>query len=133
MAVVLLVSAAVAKAQPHLLFHAPFDGHAKAICAGGEMAGEAATGLAYAPGKVSQAWQARAGATCTFPSAGLFTGDEGTFECWVQPSWEINDGKKHYLLADDSRFVKIYKHSDGRLYVQVRLLGEPDTWISAGG
>ncbi|MBM4044986.1 MAG: hypothetical protein FJ279_07725, partial [Planctomycetes bacterium] len=132
-AVVLLVSAAVAKAQPHLLFHAPFDGHAKAICAGGEMAGEAATGLAYAPGKVSQAWQARAGATCTFPSAGLFTGDEGTFECWVQPAWDSNDGQKHYLLADDSRFVKIYKHSDGRLYVQVRLLGEPDTWISAGG
>jgi len=112
---------------------APFDGHARAASPGGAIEAQTPSPLSYAPGKVGQAWRAQPGATCRLPADGLFASDAGAFDCWAQPSWDSADGKQHYLLADDNHLFKVYKHTDGALYCQIRLLDGPSAWISAGG
>ena len=104
-----------------VLFEATFDGSCDGRGRAGTVKAATTGAVERVAGHQGRAWRSRPGATCAYATAGVLGQDTGTIEMWVQPAWDASDGVQHYLLVDERRQFKVFKHTSGHLYAQIYL------------
>ena len=123
----------VAHAAAEDLLYVSFDDGAQGASRGRPAQVMTTGDLQWTPGRTGKALLARTGATCAYPTPGILFQDSGTLDLWVRPDWDAADGRRHFILADDARAVRIFKHTDGDLYFQADIFEPKRTVLVARG
>ena len=116
---VLLCAAELTGAAERLLLE--LDGSPDGRTPSGIVAGRTGDGVAWVDGQHGKAIYVPEGGSCVVPTGAELLGNAGQIEVWVRPDWPSTDGERHAILVDSRRVLKLYKHTSGLVYLQIRL------------
>jgi len=101
------------------VFHASFDTGFDGVSPAGVVAAEVTGDAALVEGRQGKAVFLPEGACLTYAAKGALDRDEGTISFWIKPAWGPSDRGAHFLVVDALRALKFFRHSDGRLHLQM--------------